>query len=275
MSIKLSSLGWACDALKEDSYELVAMLALADWANDDGEAWPSVAHLCAKAGMSERHWKRVRKNLIRKGVLEVFYKAGAGRKDRKTNKYKIIIASPNEGDGLSPSFEGDQTVVTRGTSESHEGDQRRRGIRQYRSVNKEPSAAAPAHTDVRKRGSQGKRKARKRAAAAPFESVDFEEFEKIYPTLDIKREFAECWRNYPGDPPGRPRFKNWCDIEIEKTRRRTKPNEKFQPMPVYRNEDALAHRKVSDEEQADILGGLKEIKKSLGPRREGDPPQTP
>jgi hypothetical protein len=61
------------------------------------------------------------------------------------------------------------------------------------------------------------RKARKRAAAAAFKSVDLEEFQILFPTLNIKQDYALCSQKYPGDPPGRVRFKRWCEIEIAKS----------------------------------------------------------
>lgn len=51
MSIRIMSLAWECDLSSTDK---IVLLALADWSNDDGICWPSIAQLQAKSGLSER-----------------------------------------------------------------------------------------------------------------------------------------------------------------------------------------------------------------------------
>jgi hypothetical protein len=154
MNVKIMSLVWACDLLKGEPYELLAMLALADWAYDDGETCPSIAQLCAKVGMTERQWKRIKPRLIAKGLLEVIANKGIGPGNRRTNRYKIKIslrgdnATPSSTfpggdgvsphDGVSPSPGGDQNVIQGVTGMSPGGDWRRRGVRKIRNTRKEP-----------------------------------------------------------------------------------------------------------------------------------------
>jgi hypothetical protein len=157
VSVKVMSLVWACDLLKGKPYELLAMLALADWAYDDAETCPSVAQLCAKVGMSERQWKRIKPRLIAKGLLEVIEHKGVGAGNRRTNRYKIKIsgdtkeslrgdsATPSNtipggdsvtlGDGVTPPPGGDPDVIQGVTRTSSGGDWRPRSIRNIR---KEP-----------------------------------------------------------------------------------------------------------------------------------------
>ena len=56
--------------------ELLIELALADFADDDGRCWPSVATIAWKARCSERHVQRTIRGLIEAGRLEVEYGAG-------------------------------------------------------------------------------------------------------------------------------------------------------------------------------------------------------
>jgi hypothetical protein len=66
------------------------MLALADYANDDGESWPSVASLTRKSRLSERGVQTVLKRLAVAGWLEI--EPGNGRNN--TNLYRIINPAP-------------------------------------------------------------------------------------------------------------------------------------------------------------------------------------
>lgn len=61
------------------------MLALADRANDDGEAWPGIADIAKRAELSERHTKRIIKKLVADGLVEI--QRGGGRS--RTNRYQL------------------------------------------------------------------------------------------------------------------------------------------------------------------------------------------
>ncbi|MEM8976286.1 MAG: helix-turn-helix domain-containing protein [Pseudomonadota bacterium] len=65
--------------------DLLCLLAIADNADDDGFAWPSVETIARKAAMSERGARKCIRKLIEMGLVEV--KAGGGR--NKTNAYQI------------------------------------------------------------------------------------------------------------------------------------------------------------------------------------------
>lgn len=66
MSIRLMTLAWDCDLSGNDK---LVLLALADWANDDGHCWPSIAKLCAKTRASERTVQGIIKELVEAGHL--------------------------------------------------------------------------------------------------------------------------------------------------------------------------------------------------------------
>ncbi len=70
MSIKLMTLVW--DKLPVSGSELLAMLALADWAADDGGSlYPSMAAVAAKIRLSEKQARRITQGFVRDGFLQV------------------------------------------------------------------------------------------------------------------------------------------------------------------------------------------------------------
>jgi len=79
---------------------LLLLLAIADIARDDGEAYPSVATLALKIRMTERNTQRLIGALVRSGELVV--KRGAGRNG--TNLYLVMVQAAlfDEGEKLSP-----------------------------------------------------------------------------------------------------------------------------------------------------------------------------
>ncbi len=90
--------------------ELLTLLAIADFADDQGVAWPSVAVIARKTRLSPRQVNRVIVELKKTGWLSVIH--GAGR--HKSNRYKIIfgnagfelLAEPLNPDNMSEFPEG-------------------------------------------------------------------------------------------------------------------------------------------------------------------------
>ena len=83
MSIRVMTAVW--DNGPEDSGELLVLLAMADFADDAGICWPSVATVAKKARMSDRNARRVIRKLEGDGYLRTFPSSG-----RKSNKYQIL-----------------------------------------------------------------------------------------------------------------------------------------------------------------------------------------
>lgn len=92
MSIKVMSAAWANARVRQGS--LLVLLALADYANDNGICWPSVPHLMEKSHISRRHVQRILRELERKGLIAKeripgryepnIYKVLGGRGDKMT-----------------------------------------------------------------------------------------------------------------------------------------------------------------------------------------------
>jgi len=175
MSLHVMTLVWKSSAFDESSRaELLAMLALADWSNEQGHSYPAVVQICEKARISIRQWKRIKKDLIDKGLLTVLGGEGIGKENRRTNRYQINLAKLSEkpkktgGDTLTPQSraEGDAVAVTprhpvtprhgdtdgvQGvTFASPGGDMARRGNRHIEPLLIEPSVEADYTPQVRR-----------------------------------------------------------------------------------------------------------------------------
>lgn len=85
MSIKWINRVWECEHLK-DKAETLVLLALADWANDDGEAYPALVQLAKKSRVSKRGLLNILSRL--KGVYLEWEDNDGGRNIR--NKYKLL-----------------------------------------------------------------------------------------------------------------------------------------------------------------------------------------
>lgn len=88
MSIRIMSAVW--ESGPADKSELLVLLALSDYANDEGECWPAVASIARKSRMSVRGVQQVFRRLESSGWLEI--EAGNGRKN--CNLYRIINPAP-------------------------------------------------------------------------------------------------------------------------------------------------------------------------------------
>ena len=77
MSIKIMSTIW--ERGPDAQSERFVLLALADYANDEGECWPSVPGIAAKTCLSRRGVQKVIRRLQDAGWLEIV--DGGGRKN--------------------------------------------------------------------------------------------------------------------------------------------------------------------------------------------------
>ncbi len=223
MSNRVLNLVWSCEHFgTKDGKELLVMLALADWASDDGEAYPSIAKLCQKARISERHWYRIRPKLLKAGFIQITEKGGPvrnNRNDRRSNLYRIILSKlqpsekRNDPDGLTPSKarrdpdtvsassvlnDPDIAVGTTLTSESNDPDIARREIHHIIEPSvKEPSVGADASplslssestNSEKKPKNVRKPQSAKKAPTPPTLDSILQELKPIYPWVDIQTE---------------------------------------------------------------------------------------
>lgn len=90
MSIKVMTLVWA--NAKVSGSELLILLAMADFSNDEGgDIFPSMQTLAAKSRLSEPQARRVVKNLVAAGYIEIVEQGGWDGKRNRSNAYRISL----------------------------------------------------------------------------------------------------------------------------------------------------------------------------------------
>ena len=118
MSIKAMSLVWDHSTQKGSS--LILLLAIADYANEDNRAWPSIGTLAAKIRMSERNTQILMRKIMDAGELEMQQNAGPNG----TNVYRITLGKGGEnftplgGENFAP---GGAKPSTEGVKNSAQG----------------------------------------------------------------------------------------------------------------------------------------------------------
>lgn len=90
MSIRLMTAVWELDL---SATEKLVMLALADWANDDGHCWPSMKQLSGKTGMTDRGIRKVMGELVAAGHLE---------RDERPGKGVVYTVTPKKNTSETP-----------------------------------------------------------------------------------------------------------------------------------------------------------------------------
>ena len=83
MSIKIMSRIW--EEGPDQQGELLVLLALSDWANDEGDCWPSMAGIARKTRIEERSARRIIRRLEEAGWLSVVVNGGR----HGCNQYRI------------------------------------------------------------------------------------------------------------------------------------------------------------------------------------------
>ena len=82
MSIRLMNLAWQAQLT---STQKLVLIAMADWSNDEGICWPSIAKLASKTSLSERGLRKVIRNLEQLGLINTQEKPGKG------NLYQLTL----------------------------------------------------------------------------------------------------------------------------------------------------------------------------------------
>ena len=88
MSIRVMATVWQ-DAKEYREGPLLVLLALADWANDEGWCWPSVPAIAEKSRLTERQVYNVLAGLQCDGVI--VRQGGGGR--GKATRYRVIVSA--------------------------------------------------------------------------------------------------------------------------------------------------------------------------------------
>jgi len=88
MSVRILSLVW--DNYPGGGTDLLAILALADWSDDTGRCWPSMASISKKIRLSRSQSQRVVHGLIDEGFVKVIGNNDGGAKGA-SRRYQIIL----------------------------------------------------------------------------------------------------------------------------------------------------------------------------------------
>lgn len=115
MSVVASTWAWKVTGLHQT--EKLALLALADWSDDDGVSFPSLKKLAAKVETSQRNIIRVVHKLEDKGLL-VIKKRPAANGDHYSNQYHLSmdgVVTPTSLPSDTHDTRGSDTRVTRGS----------------------------------------------------------------------------------------------------------------------------------------------------------------
>ncbi|AQM21468.1 helix-turn-helix domain-containing protein [Vibrio anguillarum] len=91
MSIKIMSAVWDVSAFKGN--QKLILLCLADFASDEGYAWPSIGTVARKCGVSKTTLKSQIKTLIDLGVLKVKHRKKENSRNNDSNMYWIDLAT--------------------------------------------------------------------------------------------------------------------------------------------------------------------------------------
>jgi hypothetical protein len=118
MSLKILSEIWT--EANVSGSELLVLLALADFADDDGRnIYPSMPTLAHKARLSESQTRRIIQGLIEEGLIEIVEIGGWDGRRNRANEYRIIredSGSSMTPPPLAPTLGGSADATTGGSS---------------------------------------------------------------------------------------------------------------------------------------------------------------
>lgn len=101
MSVRMLARVWDCS--RHAGNDLLMLLAIADFADDDGRAYPSVARLAEKCRMTSRNANKVIAELRKGGELDIRQNEGP----KGTNLYRIVLGSRQPLSERTPPVETD------------------------------------------------------------------------------------------------------------------------------------------------------------------------
>ncbi len=88
MSIK--AMGWYWEHSAQSGHKLLALLALADWANDDGDCYPRMERIAQRIRRDPRSAQRAVTELEVDGELLIYPGEGSGQRGQKSPRYYLL-----------------------------------------------------------------------------------------------------------------------------------------------------------------------------------------
>jgi hypothetical protein len=143
MSVKVMARVWAHS--KCSGTELVTVLALADWADDDGWCWPSLPKLAIKTRVTVSQLCKIL-TAIEQQTGEVYRERSTGGRNRRT-RYRVVVTENSVIDNTVT----DNTVVENSVIRAQKTVSQARGaLIRHRSVNmRSTKAQRPTNPEVK------------------------------------------------------------------------------------------------------------------------------
>ena len=120
MAIKIMSLVW--EGYPGGGSDLLAMLALADWSDDNGRCYPSMSSIATKTRLSRSQAQRVVHGLIDSGFVQVIGNELGGAPGA-TRQYRIVLTKLTGSTDATPTGRTDATgsVHATGRTDAQDG----------------------------------------------------------------------------------------------------------------------------------------------------------
>ena len=182
MSVKIMARVWAHSQQKGG--ELLVMLALADFANDAGESWPSIPTLAEKARLAERHARRVLRNLESAG--EIRRVGSNGGRNRRNHYFITVIENPDKITLLKKQGQNNPVICDTKTLTPTPG-----ALNHHRTINKSGAKAPDVSAPLRKKATR---------ASGPAALAAFEQFYQAYPRHVGKDDALKVWTKLAPGP---------------------------------------------------------------------------
>lgn len=119
MAVRVLSMVW--DGYPGGGSDLLAILALADWSDDDGRCWPSMAAIARKTRLSRSQAQRIVHQLIDDGFLSVTGNETGGAPG-STRQYQINLPKLTGRTDATPTGRMDATGSAHATGRTHAQD---------------------------------------------------------------------------------------------------------------------------------------------------------
>ena len=166
MSIKVMTQTWKVS--QQQGGALLILLAIADFADDEGMAYPSISTLAKKARLSRRHTQRILRRLVR--VKELIIHPGKGQ--HGSNLYQVTLCQGDNMSGVTSDAQGGDISCHKGVT---------------------PMSSNPSYRTVKEPiGHQGH--------DTPWNEAAWTQFWEAWPKKVAKREAIRAWNKLKPNP---------------------------------------------------------------------------
>ena len=182
VSVKVMARVWEHSQRKDG--ELLVMLALADFANDAGECWPSIPVLAHKARLTERQTRRDLTKLEEAG--EIRRNRSNGGRNRRNHYFITLSENPDKITGKELQGKNNPVIEDIKTLTPMSG-----ALNHHRTINKSTGAKAPESFPSRRE---------RKLTPAPVALAEFERFYTAYPRRVDKAGALKAWTELAPGP---------------------------------------------------------------------------